>query len=164
MAQEIERKFLVRGEFKSKAVKVMHIQQGYLINGLVSMRVRVLEDKGFITIKGPGDDLGLSRYEWEKEIPLSNARMLFDSCGSQIIDKHRYLVPMGNHLFEVDEFHKKNEGLVVAEIELSFPEEPFDVPSFLGKEVTGDVKYYNASLISYPYVQWKSSTDEKTPI
>mgnify|MGYP000852637776 CR=1 FL=1 len=157
MAQEIERKFLVRGEYKSKAIKVMHLQQGYIINGLVSFRVRILEDKGYITIKGPSDDLGLSRYEWEKEIPVSKALVLFDLCGAHTINKHRYLVPIGNHIFEVDEFHDENEGLVVAEIELSSEEELFDSPSFLGKEVTGDVKYYNASLITYPYIQWKSS-------
>lgn len=154
MAQEIERKFLVRGDFKSKATEVSHIQQGYIINGLVSMRVRVLADKGFITIKGPADDAGVSRYEWEKEIPFNKALVLFDLCGIHTIDKHRYLVPVGQHTFEVDEFHGENEGLVVAEVELSSEEESFSIPSFLGREVTGEVKYYNASLITYPYVRW----------
>ncbi len=154
MAQEIERKFLVQGDFKKNATSVIHIQQGYIINGLVSMRIRVLKDRGYITIKGPGNESGTTRYEWERELSLDKALSLFELCGTHSINKHRYLVPVGKHIFEVDEFHDANEGLIIAEVELNSEFESFNKPEFLGKEVTGDNKYYNASLINLPYNKW----------
>jgi len=155
MAQEIERKFLVAGEFKSQATKSIHITQGYLSSiPERTVRVRIKGDKGFITIKGIGDASGASRYEWEKEIPVSEVEELLRICEPGVIDKTRYLVPAGKHTYEVDEFYGDNEGLVVAEVELSSPDESFDKPQWLGEEVTGDSKYYNSILMKDPYKNW----------
>ena len=157
MSIEIERKFLVTNEsYKDMAHHSDRIAQGYICRqGGNSTRVRVRGEKGFLTIKGPSLDGGLSRYEWEKEIPASEALDLMKLCPTPTIDKRRYLVDFGGHTFEVDEFYGENEGLVVAEIELSSPNEEFDRPPFLGEEVTGDAKYYNSSLARYPYKCWK---------
>jgi len=155
MAQEIEKKFLVTGDFKSLATKAIRITQGYL--GSIperTVRVRIKGDKGFITIKGKGSDSGASRFEWEKEIPVTEVEDLLKICEPGIINKTRYLVPAGKHTFEVDEFYGDNEGLVVAEIELESENEAFEKPAFLGREVTGDMKYYNAMLIKNPYKKW----------
>ena len=156
MAVEIERKFLVADEsYKSMAFNSDRIAQGYLCReGGNSARVRVRGDKGYITIKGPSPDGGLSRFEWEKEIPASEAWELIRLCHGGIIDKTRYLVKCGNHTFEVDEFYGDNEGLVVAEVELESTDEEFERPAFLGKEVTGDGRYYNSSLTRMPYKYW----------
>lgn len=155
MGQEIERKFLVAGEFKSLATKATRITQGYLSSVPErTVRVRIKGDKGFITIKGIGNDSGASRYEWEKEIPVAEVEALLKLCEPGVIDKTRYLVPSGKHTFEVDEFYGDNEGLVVAEVELASENEPFDRLPFLGKEVTGDVKYYNSMLMKNPYTKW----------
>ena len=154
--QEIERKFLVAGDFKSLAVKSIRITQGYLSSiPERTVRVRIKGDKGFITVKGAGSDSGVSRFEWEKEIPVPEAEELLKICEPGVIDKTRFLVPAGKHTFEVDVFYGDNEGLTVAEVELAFKNEKFEKPSFLGKEVTGDVKYYNSMLVKNPYKKWK---------
>ena len=155
MPQEIERKFLVDGEYKSKAYASSHIVQGYICSARGrTVRVRIRDDKGYLTIKGPADASGISRYEWEKEIPLDEARDLMKICEPGAIDKTRYLVRSGRHVFEVDEFYGENEGLVIAEVELSSPDEPFEKPDFIGQEVTGDARYYNAQLKRHPFCRW----------
>lgn len=156
MALEIERKFLVTDDsYKAMAFHSDRIAQGYLCReGGNSARVRVRGDKGYLTIKGPSMDGGLSRFEWEKEIPESEAWELLKLCHGGIIDKTRHLVKCGNHTFEVDEFHGDNDGLVVAEVELENADETFERPPFLGKEVTGDKRYYNSSLTRFPFKYW----------
>ncbi len=159
MAQEIERKFLVRGDFKEQAFAVSHICQGYIgTRPGRTVRIRIRDQRAYITIKGPAGPEGLSRYEFETEISVSDARDLLLLCEPGIIDKHRYLVksPDGEHTWEVDEFHGDNEGLVVAEIELRSEDDVFEKPDFIGKEVTGDRRYYNAHLRANPYKIWKS--------
>lgn len=155
MAQEIERKFLVSGEFKSLATSHSRIVQGYISSARGrTVRVRIRDDKGYLTIKGASNASGTSRYEWEKELPLAEAEELMKLCEPGIIDKTRYLVRSGKHVFEVDEFYGENEGLVVAEVELESEEESFVKPDFIGKEVTGDVRYYNSQLMKKPYKTW----------
>lgn len=156
MAQEIERKFLVAGDFKAEAEKATRIIQGYLSSVPErTVRVRVKGEKGFITIKGIGNQSGASRFEWEKEIPTQEAEQLLAICEPGVIDKTRYLVKSGEHTFEVDEFYGDNDGLTVAEVELSSEDEDFVKPAWLGEEVTGDVKYYNSMLMKNPYKNWK---------
>ena len=156
MRQEIERKFLVRGEFKSSARKAMRISQGYLSSVPErTVRVRVRDNQGFITVKGKSDIRGVSRFEWEKEISVDDALALLGLCEPGVIDKTRYLVDYAGHTFEVDEFYGDNEGLVMAEIELSCEEEAFEKPDWLGDEVTGDSRYYNAALTKNPYINWE---------
>lgn len=155
MPQEIERKYLVDGEYKSKAYASSRIVQGYICSARGrTVRIRIRDDKGYLTIKGPADASGISRYEWEKEIPLDEARDLMKICEPGAIDKTRYLVRSGRHVFEVDEFYGENEGLVIAEVELSSPDEPFEKPDFIGQEVTGDARYYNAQLMRHPFCRW----------
>ena len=155
MPQEIERKFLVDGEYKSKAYASSRIVQGYICSARGrTVRIRIRDDKGYLTIKGPADASGISRYEWEKEIPLDEARDLMKICEPGAIDKTRYLVRSGRHVFEVDEFYGENEGLVIAEVELSSSDEPFEKPDFIGQEVTGDARYYNAQLMRHPFCRW----------
>ncbi|MEE1121596.1 MAG: CYTH domain-containing protein [Prevotella sp.] len=156
MAQEIERKFLVAGDFKPEAFKSTRIIQGYLCSVPErTVRVRVKGDKGFITVKGIGSQSGASRFEWEKEIPATEAEQLLAICEPGVIDKTRYLVKSGEHTFEVDEFYGDNDGLTVAEVELASEDEAFVKPEWLGEEVTGDVKYYNSMLMKNPYKNWK---------
>lgn len=156
MAIETERKFLVTSDgFKSEASGVTRIAQGYI--GTVpgrSVRIRIRGDRGYITIKGAATPDGLSRYEWEKEIPVGEAEELMELCEKGIIDKYRYLVPFKGHTFEVDEFLGDNAGLVVAEVELESAEEAFEKPSWIGEEVTGTGRYYNKSLAKFPYKDW----------
>lgn len=158
MAQEIERKFLVKGDFKREAYKATHVTQGYL-SSLPErvVRVRVKGEQGFITIKGVCSPSGVSRFEWEKEIPRDEALSLLQLCEPGIIDKTRYLIRNtdGRHVWEVDEFHGDNEGLVMAEVELTDENDPFDKPVWLGQEVTGDARYYNAALKDNPFNNWK---------
>ena len=155
MAQEIERKFLVKGDYKSSTKKETRITQGYLSSVPErTVRVRIKGDKGFITIKGIGNASGASRYEWEKEIPVSEVKELLELCEPGIIDKTRFLVDAGKHTFEVDEFYGDNEGLTVAEVELSDENEDFIKPEWLGEEVTGDAKYFNSMLMKNPYKDW----------
>ena len=156
MAQEIERKFLVKDDsFKELAFSFCRIAQGYICSTRGrTVRVRIRDDKGYLTIKGPAGEYGLSRYEWEKELPLAEAQELMKLCEPGMIDKVRYLVQCGKLVYEVDEFHGDNEGLVVAEIELSSEDESFEKPDFIGEEVTGIVKYYNSFLMKFPYSKW----------
>ncbi len=155
MSKEIERKFLVKGEFKSFASKQTRITQGYLSSVPErTVRVRIKGDSGFITIKGIGNASGASRYEWEKEIPVSEVEQLLAICEPGVIDKTRYHIESGEHIFEVDEFYGENEGLVVAEVELSDEDEHFEKPEWLGEEVTGDVRFYNSMLMKNPFTRW----------
>ena len=156
MALEIERKFLVKDDcYKERAYSSSRIAQGYICSGRGrTVRVRIRDDKGYLTIKGPADVKGLGRYEWEKEIPLQEAQELMKLCEPGMIDKTRYLVRSGKHVFEVDEFYGENEGLVVAEVELDSEEEAYEKPDFAGEEVTGDVRYYNSFLMKFPYKSW----------
>ena len=158
MALEIERKFLVVGEFRDQAYSFSRIRQGYISSGNgKTVRVRIRDDRGYLTIKGPSDQAGLARYEFETEIALSDALDMMKLCEPGIIDKTRYLVRSGNHVFEVDEFYGDNEGLIMAEVELHSEDEPFQKPSFIGPEVTGDRRYYNAHLRRNPYKLWCDS-------
>ena len=156
MAQEIERKFLVKdNSFKELAYSFSRIAQGYICSGRGrTVRIRIRDNKGFLTIKGPAGENGLSRYEWEKELPLDEAKELMKLCEPGMIDKTRYLVRSGKHVFEVDEFYGENEGLVIAEVELRTENEAYIKPDFVGEEVTGDVKYYNSFLMKHPYNRW----------
>lgn len=155
MANEIERKFLVKGDFKNLASKETRIVQGYLSSiPERTVRVRIKGDKGFITIKGIGNASGATRYEWEKEIPVNEVEELLKICEPGVIDKTRYLVKAGNHTFEVDEFYGENLGLIVAEVELTSETESFEKPAWLGEEVTGDTKYYNSMLMKNPFTKW----------
>ena len=154
--QEIERKFLIKDDsFKQSVEKETRITQGYLSSVPErTVRVRIKGDKGFLTIKGIGSASGASRFEWENEIPVSEARELLKICEPGVIDKMRYLVPCGKHTYEVDEFYGENEGLTVAEVELSSEDEAFQKPEWLMEEVTGQVKYYNSMLMKSPYKTW----------
>jgi adenylate cyclase len=120
-----------------------------------TVRIRIKGESGFLTIKGKGNESGLSRFEWETEIPLMEARHLIQLCEKGVIDKIRYEVRSGNHVFEVDEFFGDNEGLVIAEVELKSEDETFEKPDWLGSEVTNDERYYNAFLSQHPYKTWK---------
>ncbi|WP_147677711.1 CYTH domain-containing protein [Algibacter pacificus] len=153
---EIERKFLVKSEaFKAEAYKQTRICQGFLnTNKERTVRVRLKGEQGFITVKGLSSKNGVSRFEWEKEIPKEEAEALLDLCEPSIIDKTRYEIKKGQHIFEVDEFYGENSGLIVAEIELNSENETYIKPEWLGDEVTGDVKYYNSLLSKQPFKSW----------
>lgn len=159
MAQEIEKKFLVKCDcFKNEAFKQTRITQGYLSSVPErTVRVRVKGDKGYITIKGIGNQSGAARFEWEKEIPVEEVQSLLELAEPGVIDKTRFLVNNtdGKHTWEVDEFYGDNDGLTVAEVELEDENEPFDKPEWLGEEVTGDPKYFNSMLMKNPYKNWK---------
>lgn len=154
--QEIERKFLVHSlDFIAEATQSQKIAQGYLNSAPErTVRIRIKDNKGFITIKGKGDATGTTRFEWEKEIDLEEAEALLNLCETGVIDKTRYLIPKGKHTFEVDIFEGKNKGLVMAEIELSDANETFEKPIWLAEEVTGDERYYNAYLSKKPFMKW----------
>jgi adenylate cyclase len=156
MAQEIEKKFLVINDsFKDAAVNQTRITQGYLSSVPErTVRVRIKGKSGYITIKGIGNDSGASRYEWEKEIPVSEVEELLKICEPGVIDKTRYEIKAGHHTFEVDEFYGENNGLVVAEVELQQEQDHFEKPSWLGEEVTGQTKYYNSMLMKNPFTKW----------
>ena len=160
---EIERKFLVRKDkdFKSLAFSSSRIKQGYIAAKGATVRVRVRDDRGYLTIKEPSRDGGLKRYEFEKEITLEEAEHLFQLCEPGIIDKTRYLVKSGKHTFEVDEFYGLNEGLVMAEVELSSEDEAFEKPDFIGLEVTGDHRFYNKNMRKFPFVIWRGTLPEE---
>lgn len=157
--QEIERKFLVNSlAFKNEANKRMRIVQGFLnTNPERTVRVRIQGNDGFLTIKGKSNKSGLSRFEWEKQISLAEAEQLLHLCEPGIIEKTRYEVSIDNHIFEVDDFMGENQGLIIAEIELDSENEPFSKPEWLGKEVTGNLEYYNSNLSKNPFKNW---TDE----
>lgn len=155
MATETERKFLVEGDYRADVTESSRIVQGYLSSVAErTVRVRIRGERGYLTIKGAGNASGLSRYEWEREIPLAEAEELLALCEPGVIDKTRHLVPVGDHVYEVDEFHGDNAGLVVAEIELAGEADTFEKPAWLGREVTGEVAYYNAMLMRRPYATW----------
>jgi len=153
---EIERKFLVKNKtYKSESIKKQLITQGYLSSDPKrSVRIRICEQNAYITIKGQTSESGTSRYEWEKEINIEDAKQLMLLCREGVVTKIRHLIPFKNHTFEVDEFLKDNSGLVIAEIELSNENEDFERPRWLGKEVTGIKKYYNSQLSQNAYVNW----------
>jgi len=156
MEQEIERKYLVKGDYKQEVFKAVHIVQGYLcFVPERTVRIRIKEKKGYITIKGACNESGVSRFEWEKEIPVKEAEELMALCEPGVIDKIRYMVKAGKYIFEVDEFYGENEGLVLAEIELPDEQAVFEPPSWLGKEVTGDIRYYNSMLVKNPFKEWE---------
>jgi adenylate cyclase len=156
MALEIERKFLVNGEFRSEVVAATRIVQGYLCSAPGrTVRIRTRNNKAYITIKGSAGPTGFSRYEWEKEIPVDDAEELLRLCEPSLIEKTRYIVKHGDHIFEVDEFSGDNAGLIIAEVELKSEDEHFEKPAWLGKEVTGDPRYYNSSLSGNPYSRWR---------
>lgn len=154
--QEIERKFLVTSEaFKNEAFKRSHIVQGFLsTHPERTVRIRIRGNDGFITVKGKSNDTGVSRFEWERQISLAEAEELIKLCEPGIIEKTRFEVQNGDHIYEVDEFLGDNEGLIVAEIELDSENEPFSKAQWLGKEVTGENKYYNSNLSKNPFKKW----------
>ena len=156
MAQEIERKFLVKSDaFKTESFEDVKIVQGFLSTVPErTVRIRIKGDKGFITVKGIGNKSGASRFEWEKEISIEDATNLLEISEPGVIDKTRFNVKSGEHTFEVDEFYGDNDGLTVAEVELSSEDEAFEKPAWLGEEVTGQVKYYNSMLMKTPYKNW----------
>ncbi len=160
---EIERKFLVRRglDFKGAASSCSHIRQGYMPCESATVRVRTRDDRAYLTIKGRSDSAGLSRYEFETEITPDEASHLLALCRGGVVDKHRWLVPYGGHTFEVDEFHGLNDGLVIAEVELSSEDEAYEKPSFLGDEVTGDRRFYNSHLLAHPYCEWRATIQEE---
>lgn len=153
---EIERKFLVLSHDFIKASFTHHrIVQGYLnSNPERTVRIRIKGNKGFLTIKGKGNESGTTRLEWETEIPLEDAEKLLPLCENGVIDKVRYEIKVGKHVFEVDVFSGENAGLIMAEIELESEDEVFEKPIWIGKEVTNDVKYYNAYLSHHPFRSW----------
>lgn len=153
---EIERKFRVIGDFKKDAHEQVRISQGYLSSDPSrTVRIRIKGEKAYLTIKGSSSASGASRFEWEKEISVVDAQELLKICEPGIIDKTRFLVDFKGHTFEVDEFYGENEGLVVAEIELESEEETYEKPDWLGEEVTGNKKYYNAMLKQNPFKNWE---------
>lgn len=156
MNLEIERKFLVKNEgFKELAFEKKYIKQGFLNSDKErTVRVRIIEEKAFLTVKGKSNKAGTVRFEWEKEIPVKDAENLMFLTEKTAIEKYRYYIKSENHIFEVDEFLSENKGLIVTEIELKKEDEPFLKPDWLGKEVTGEIKYYNSSLSKLPYKFW----------
>ncbi len=156
MALEIERKFLVKSNFKDKAISSHIIKQGFLStdpNRVV--RIRQIGEKGFITIKGISNEEGTTRFEWEKPINIEDTQQLLTLCKDTVIEKIRYIIPeKGGLFFEVDEFLSKNKGLIIAEIELPNKDHYFEKPSWLGREVTGEIKYYNSMLVKNPFCNW----------
>jgi CYTH domain-containing protein len=153
---EIERKFLVTStEFLSESKKSNRIVQGYLnSNPERTVRIRIKGTQGFITIKGKGNESGTTRFEWEKEIEVTEAEQLLLLCEDGVIDKVRHEIPFGKHLYEVDVFEGDNKGLIIAEIELEDENESFEKPNWLGIEVTNDNRYYNAYLSQNPFKNW----------
>lgn len=155
MAQEIERKFLVKDDFIGQAGESLLIIQAYLsLDKERTVRIRIQNEQAFLTIKGKSNVSGLSRYEWEKEIDQSEAKELLKLAIGSSIEKIRYRIPVGNHVFEVDVFSGENEGLVLAEVELQSEAEVFEKPEWLGKEVSGDPRYYNSNLVLNPFNKW----------
>lgn len=162
---EIERKFLVHKAgrpYKEQAYACSRITQGYICTERGrTVRVRIRDGRGFLTIKGPSDTTGTTRYEFEKEITPDEAQHLIKLCLPGLIDKTRYLVRCGRHVFEVDEFYGENDGLVVAEVELQSEDEPFDKPDFIANEVTGDRRFYNSQLMKTPFSLWRDDVPQE---
>jgi adenylate cyclase len=160
---EIERKFLVKkgDAFKRQSFSHSRIRQGYFACKGATVRVRTRDDKGYLTIKGPSCNGGMTRYEFEKEITLDEAEHLMELCEPGMIDKTRYLVKSGDHVFEVDEFYGDNEGLIMAEVELSSEDETYEKPDFIGIEVTGDRRFYNSHLRQMPFSVWRNTLPQE---
>jgi CYTH domain-containing protein len=160
---EIERKFLVRkgDDYKKIAFSSSHIQQGYIPADGATVRIRVRDEKAYLTIKGRSVNGGMTRYEFEKEILLEEAKQLLQLCKGGIIDKRRWLVHSGKHTFEIDEFYGENAGLVLAEVELLEENECYEKPDFIGLEVTGDKRFYNSHLLTYPFRIWNDTIPEE---
>ena len=160
MAIEIERKFLVNNlDFKSEAFKKTHIKQGFLSSHKKRVvRVRITDENAYLTIKGKSSPDGLQRFEWEKPISMSDAVTLLELCEKTPIEKIRYFVKNDKHIIEVDEFLAENRGLIIAEIELNNIDQSYIKPNWIGKEVTGHERYYNACLSKNPYNKWKKET------
>lgn len=156
MHLEIERKFLVlNDDYKKEAMKTIKMVQGYLnSNPERAVRIRITDEDAFLTIKGKSTQNGLARLEWEQKIEVKDAHQLINLCEPFLIEKNRYIVHYEGFIFEVDEFLGDNKGIVIAEIELASEQQTFQKPSWLGKEVTGDANYYNASLSKHPYKNW----------
>lgn len=153
---EIERKFLVKGDFRPWVYSSTRIVQGYIVAGSgKTVRVRIYGDKAFLTIKCAGSNI--SHFEWEKEITIEDAEILMKQCEPGMIDKVRHLVRNadGIHTWEVDEFYGDNEGLIIAEIELASETDSFDRPEWIGEEVSGDRRYYNSMLSRHPFKDWE---------
>lgn len=161
--QEIERKFLVRkdGSYKAMASSHSHIRQGYMACKGATVRIRLRDEKAYLTIKGPSRNGGMSRFEFEREILVEEADEMFKLCVGGVIDKTRWIVPYEGHIFEVDEFHGINDGLLFAEVELKTEDEHFEKPPFLGPEVTGNRHFYNSHLLVNPYPQWRETVPEE---
>jgi CYTH domain-containing protein len=153
---EIERKFLVKNKsFIEKAYKKSRIIQGYLCSDVTrSVRVRILDDKGFLTVKSAVDERGWSRYEFETPVPLKDAEYMMQLCQPGQIDKIRHYVGHDNHVWEVDVFYGENAGLIVAEIELKSEDDSFEPPDWVGQEVSGELRYFNLMLTKRPYSTW----------
>lgn len=158
--QEIERKFLLKdtSAFKLDAFRSTKIVQGYLnSNPDRTVRLRIRDESAFLTIKGRSSENGMSRFEWEKELPVKEARELMELCEPGTISKTRYEVKLGDHIIEIDEFLEENKGLFLAEIELKSEDDEFQKPEWLGQEVTGDLQYYNSYLSKKPFKTWKTN-------
>ena len=154
MATEIERKFLIRGSAWRHA-RATRLRQGYLSSAQGrTVRVRTVDDKAYLTIKGIA--VGATRLEFEYEIPAEDARQLLSMCEKPLIEKDRYRVEDGGVVWEVDEFYGENKGLIIAEVELMSEDQPFTKPDWVGEEVTGDPLYFNSNLIRKPYTQWST--------
>lgn len=153
---EIERKFLVKNkDFKNLSYKEEVFKQGYLNSDKTrNVRIRVTNDKAFLTIKGASNASGTTRFEWEKEINRQEAEQLLLLCEPTIIEKKRYYIKNDDLIFEVDEFYADNKGLILAEIELNSEHQKFKKPDWLGKEVTGNKEYYNSYLSKNPFKSW----------
>lgn len=157
--EEIERKFLILNtpDFRQEAFRKTRIVQGYLNSAVErTVRVRIRGEAAFLTVKGQSSSNGLSRFEWEREISVSEAEDLMKLCEPGTIEKIRYEIKFGNHIFEADEFLGENEGLLLAEVELEAEDEKIAKPAWLGEEVTGNKKYYNSYLSKFPFREWKN--------
>ena len=154
---EIERKFLINNMgFKEMASSKNHITQGFLnTDPKRTVRIRIYGEEAYITVKGKGNASGTTRFEWERPISVQDAKALLPLCEPGVLEKIRYRVPVGKHIFEVDEFLGENKGLYVAEVELSDEDEGYEKPVWLGSEITGEIKYYNSQLSKNPYTTWE---------
>lgn len=155
---EIERKFLVKSDaYRKEATSTERIVQGFLnTHPERTVRVRIKGNSGYLTIKGKSNEVGTTRFEWEKEILKKDAEALLQLCELGVLEKTRYEIGVDSHIFEVDEFHGENDGLIVAEIELQEENESFERPVWLGNEITGEIKYYNSQLSKHPYKNWQT--------
>lgn len=160
---EIERKFLVKkgDAYKRAAFSSSHIKQGYIPCDNATVRIRIRDDKAYLTIKGKPFVGTFTKYEFEKEITMNEAENLMYLCRGGVIDKCRYLVKCGDHTFEVDEFYGDNEGLVLAEVELQSEDESYEKPDFIGIEVTGDHRFYNKQMLRNPFSLWRDTIPEE---